>query len=229
MQKPFLAADGTSPSTGERRHRRGDAVAAVRTQVELREAEQRAFDLFLQNLVKGTSHLSLGQEAIAAGFANAMNPATCRSAPTGAMRTRSHARGCAGRKGVGELMQRDNGLMRRQGRVHAPHVRGAWGDGFLCDHRRATLPDRCGWRLRPIQARRGRPSRYALSSATAHQYRGLPRGADFAAVWKLPSSLCARTILYMEYTPIGEVTAVKHPAADRAAAYGLEPHSHRRQ
>ena len=26
----------------------------------------------------------------------------------------------------------------------------------------------------------------------------------------------------MEYTPIGEVTAVAHPAADRAAAYGLE-------
>ena len=28
--------------------------------------------------------------------------------------------------------------------------------------------------------------------------------------------------LYMEYTPIGDVTAVEHPAADRAAAYGLE-------
>src|SRR5262249_17752613 len=28
--------------------------------------------------------------------------------------------------------------------------------------------------------------------------------------------------LYMEYTPIGAVTAVPHPAADRAAAYGLE-------
>ncbi|CAN0473334.1 unnamed protein product, partial [Phaeothamnion confervicola] len=40
-----------------------------RSQVTLREAEQRAYDLFLQNLVKGTSHLSLGQEAIAAGFA----------------------------------------------------------------------------------------------------------------------------------------------------------------
>jgi pyruvate dehydrogenase E1 component alpha subunit len=26
----------------------------------------------------------------------------------------------------------------------------------------------------------------------------------------------------MEYTPIGDVTAVKHPAADRAAAYGLD-------
>jgi TPP-dependent pyruvate/acetoin dehydrogenase alpha subunit len=45
-----------------------------RTQLEIREAEQRAFDLFLQNLVKGTSHLSLGQEAVAAGFAVAMKP-----------------------------------------------------------------------------------------------------------------------------------------------------------
>jgi pyruvate dehydrogenase E1 component alpha subunit len=26
----------------------------------------------------------------------------------------------------------------------------------------------------------------------------------------------------MEYTPIGEVTAVEHPAADRASAYGLD-------
>ena len=38
-----------------------------RIQLEIREAEQRAYDLFLQNLVKGTSHLSLGQEAVAVG------------------------------------------------------------------------------------------------------------------------------------------------------------------
>src|SRR6266849_9317962 len=45
-----------------------------RTQMEIRESEQRAYDLFLQNLVKGTSHLSLGQEAIAAACAAAMEP-----------------------------------------------------------------------------------------------------------------------------------------------------------
>src|SRR6266436_4194487 len=45
-----------------------------RMQVEIRESEQRAYDLFLQNLVKGTSHLSLGQEAVAAGCAAAMDP-----------------------------------------------------------------------------------------------------------------------------------------------------------
>ncbi len=43
-----------------------------RLQVEIRDAEKRAYDLFLQNLIKGTSHLSLGQEAVAAGFAVAM-------------------------------------------------------------------------------------------------------------------------------------------------------------
>ena len=45
-----------------------------RMQLELRLCEKRAYDLFLQNLIKGTSHLSLGQEAIAAGFGVAMQP-----------------------------------------------------------------------------------------------------------------------------------------------------------
>ena len=43
-------------------------------QLDLRYCEKRAYDLFLQNLIKGTSHLSLGQEAIAAGFGVAMRP-----------------------------------------------------------------------------------------------------------------------------------------------------------
>jgi len=42
--------------------------------LEMRHMEKRAYDLFLQNLVKGTSHLSLGQEAIAAAFGVAMRP-----------------------------------------------------------------------------------------------------------------------------------------------------------
>ena len=85
-----------------------------RTQVRLREAEQRAFDLFLQNLVKGTSHLSLGQEAIAAGFAVAMQKGDL-SFCTYRGHAHTLARGVPVEKVLGELMSRDNGLMRGKG------------------------------------------------------------------------------------------------------------------
>jgi acetoin:2,6-dichlorophenolindophenol oxidoreductase subunit alpha len=40
-------------------------------------------------------------------------------------------------------------------------------------------------------------------------------------VWKLPVIFVCENNLYMEYTPIASVTAVRNPAADRAPAYGL--------
>ena len=66
---PAAATPGLNDDIGEELRLR-----MFRMQVEIREAEQRAYDLFLQNLVKGTSHLSLGQEAVAVGFAAAMKP-----------------------------------------------------------------------------------------------------------------------------------------------------------
>src|SRR5579863_3005245 len=82
-----------------------------RMQVELRESEQRAYDLFLQNLVKGTSHLSLGQEAVATGFAAAMEPGDLTFCT---YRGHAHtlARGVPMERVLGELMGRDNGLLR---------------------------------------------------------------------------------------------------------------------
>jgi len=64
-----------------------------RSQFALRAFETRAYDMFLENLVKGTSHLSLGQEAIAAGFATAMKKDDWTSRPIAATRTPSRA-GC---------------------------------------------------------------------------------------------------------------------------------------
>ena len=43
-----------------------------RKMLDARYFEQMAYDLFMAGLVAGTSHLAIGQEAIAAGFAHAM-------------------------------------------------------------------------------------------------------------------------------------------------------------
>ncbi len=45
---------------------------------------------------------------------------------------------------------------------------------------------------------------------------------NYAAVFKLPVVFVCENNLYMEYTPISQITAVENPAADRASAYGLE-------
>src|SRR5258707_11767958 len=83
-------------------------------QVEIRYCEKRAYDLFLQNLVKGTSHLALGQEAVAAGFAAAMSEDDY-SFCTYRGHHHTLARGAPMLAVLGELMGRQCGLMKGKG------------------------------------------------------------------------------------------------------------------
>jgi len=189
-----------------------------RIQVEIREAEQRAFDLFLQNLVKGTSHLSLGQEAIAAGFAAAMQPGDL-SFCTYRGHAHTLARGVPIEKVLGELMQRDNGLMRgKGGSMHLTSAEhGVMGSYAIIG---AHLPIACGaaWRA---QYKGAKDVSVCFFGDGTTNIGAFHESLNFAAVWKLPVIFVCENNLYMEYTPISDVTAVAHPAADRAAAYGL--------
>ncbi len=190
-----------------------------RLQVELRESEQRAYDLFLQNLVKGTSHLSLGQEAVAAGFAAAMEPGDLTFCT---YRGHAHtlARGVPIEKVLGELMGRDNGLLRgKGGSMHLTSVeRGVMGSYAIVG---AHIPIACGaaWRA---QYKGSKDITVCFFGDGTTNIGAFHEGLNLAAVWKLPVVFVCENNLYMEYTPIGKVTAVPNPAADRASAYGLE-------
>src|SRR5437660_1595031 len=189
-----------------------------RMQVEIREAEQRAYDLFLQNLVKGTSHLSLGQEAVAAGCAAAMKPGDL-SFCTYRGHAHTLARGVPIEKVLGELMQRDNGLMRgKGGSMHLTSVdHGVMGSYAIVG---AHLPIACGaaWRA---QFRGDDDVTVCFFGDGTTNIGAFHEALNFAVVWKLPVIFVCENNLYMEYTPIASVTAVEHPAADRASAYGL--------
>lgn len=195
------------------------ALNLYRLQFGLREAEQRAFDLFLQNLVKGTSHLSLGQEAVAAGFAAAMQPGDLTFCT---YRGHAHtlARGVPVEKVLGELMGRDNGLMRgKGGSMHLTSVEhGVMGSYAIVG---AHLPIACGaaWRA---QYRGEKDVSVCFFGDGTTNIGAFHEALNLAVIWKLPVVFVCENNLYMEYTPIGDVTAVKRPAADRAGAYGLE-------
>src|SRR5919201_134415 len=195
-------------------------LTLYRMQVEIRESEQRAFDLFLQNLVKGTSHLSLGQEAVAAGFAAAMKPGDL-SFCTYRGHAHTLARGVPIEQVLGELMQRENGLMRgKGGSMHLTSAEhGVMGSYAIIG---AHLPIACGaaWRA---QYKGHDDVSVCFFGAGTTNIGAFHEALNFAAVWKLPVVFVCENNLYMEYTPIGEVTAVEHPAAERAAAYGLDP------
>jgi acetoin:2,6-dichlorophenolindophenol oxidoreductase subunit alpha len=215
LDKPKNApGTGLNDDIGEEKR-----LELYRSQVNIREAEQRAYDLFLQNLVKGTSHLSLGQEAVAAGFACAMEKGDL-SFCTYRGHAHTLARGVPVEQVLGELMQRDNGLMRgKGGSMHLtsePH--GVMGSYAIIG---AHLPIACGaaWRA---QYKGQKDVTACFFGDGTTNIGAFHEALNFAAVWKLPVIFVCENNFYMEYTPIGDVTAVKNPAGDRASAYGLE-------
>ncbi len=195
------------------------ALEMYRKMTEMRLFEKRAHDLFLQNLVKGTTHLGTGQEAVAAGVSQAMNDDDYVFTT---YRGHNHvlARGTPMTPVMAELLGRENGLMHGKG-----------GSMHLLDVSRGVLG---------AYAIIGAQLVIANGSAWSAKYRGtgqvtvcfLGDGAtnigafhealNLAAIWELPVVFICENNQYMEYTPIGSVTPVPRPAADRAASYGLE-------
>jgi TPP-dependent pyruvate/acetoin dehydrogenase alpha subunit len=195
-------------------------LALFRAQTEIRLFEKRAYDLFLRNLVKGTSHLSLGQEAIAAGFAAAMRRDDYTFAT---YRGHAHtlARGVPMAPVMAELLGRANGLMAgKGGSMHLTSVRHGMMGSYAIVGAHLAIANGAAW---SAQYRGSGQAAVCFFGDGATNIGAFHEALNYAAVYKLPTVFVCENNQYMEYTPIGAVTAVPRPAADRAAAYGREP------
>jgi pyruvate dehydrogenase E1 component alpha subunit len=184
----------------------------------IRATEKAAYDLFMSGLVKGTTHLASGQEAVAVGASAALRPddyvfATYRG------HHHAIARGASPEACLAELMSRATGLCGgKGGSMHltsaANHMLGSYA--IVGAH----LPIACGaaWSAR---LRGSGQVAVAFFGDGATNIGAFHEALNLAAVWKLPVLFVCENNLYMEYTPIKSVTAVPQPAAGRAPAYDL--------
>jgi len=195
----------------------GELVHLYRTMVKIRRCEEAIARLFNDGLVYGTVHLSIGQEAVPAGFC-----AELRASDYLTTTYRGH--GWALAKGVSldgfiaELFGRETGICRGRG-----------GSMHLCDMRVGLIG---------ASGIVGGGLPLAVGSALAAQVRGVDAVAvaDFgdgatnigtfhesvnlAAAWRLPVIFVCENNLYGEFTPARD-TCLLANLADRAAAYGI--------
>jgi pyruvate dehydrogenase E1 component alpha subunit len=184
----------------------------------IRRTEQAAQNLFLAGLVKGTTHLAAGHEAVAVGASAALRDddyvfATYRG------HHHAIARGATPEECLAELMSKATGVCKAKGgSMHLTKAsRNMLGSYAIVG---AHLPMAAGaaW---SAKLRGSDQVAVAFFGDGATNIGAFHEALNLAAVWRLPVLFICENNLYMEYTPIGSVTAVENPAADRAGSYRM--------
>ena len=185
----------------------------------LRRFEERIDSLYRQGLVHGPVHLGLGQEAVAVGAAAVLSPTDYS---LGTYRGHAHAlaRGAPPDAVLAELLGRQGGICGgKGGSMHITSVaHGYYGSYAIVG---AHLPVACGLAWAAKIRRSGQVTACFFGDGTTN-IGAFHEAVNLAAVWRLPVVFVCENNWYMEYTPIGDVIPVALPAADRAAAYGLD-------
>jgi acetoin:2,6-dichlorophenolindophenol oxidoreductase subunit alpha len=186
--------------------------------VLIRRTEKAAQDLFLAGLVKGTTHLAAGQEAVAVGAAAALRDddyvfATYRG------HHHAIARGATPEACLAELMSKVTGLCgAKGGSMHLTYAQGNMLGSYAIVGSHLPMAAGAAW---SAQLRGTDQVAVAFFGDGATNIGAFHEALNLAAVWRLPVIFLCENNLYMEYTPISSVTAVAQPAADRAVAYNL--------
>jgi pyruvate dehydrogenase E1 component alpha subunit len=195
-----------------------DLLGLYEQMAVIRKTEEAAHKLFLAGLVKGTTHLAAGHEAVAVGASAALRPDDYVFAT---YRGHHHviARGATPEECLAELMSKATGSCGgKGGSMHLTKAdAGMLGSYAIVG---AHLPMAAGAAWSALLRGSGQVA-VAFFGDGATNIGAFHETLNLAAVWKLPAIFVCENNLYMEYTPIASVTAVPNPAADRAPSYRL--------
>jgi pyruvate dehydrogenase E1 component alpha subunit len=204
----------TSPTTPPSLEERVDWLQAMR---EIRLFEEEIQRLFARGMLRGSTHLCQGQEAVSVGACRALrrdDTMTCTYRGHGAVL----AKGAPLDRAFGEMLGRAGGLCEgKGGSMHLTDTSvGAYGSFAIVG---AHLPIANGLAL--AARRRG-------SDAVSVSFFGdgstnigaFHEALNLASIWKLPVIFICENNLYGEYSPIARTTPVES-LADRADAYAM--------
>lgn len=206
----MLKTDVQSLSLEVRQH-------ALRRMMEIRAAEERIQGLFLENLVRGTTHLCIGQEACSVGVAQVLQPGdtvTCTY--------RGHGHALAMGMSLKDLMAETMGKVSgacggKGGSMHMTNASlGLLGANAIVA---AQLPIAVGAAL-TAQTKKTRNIAVTFFGEGAINIGAFHESLNLAAVWNLPVLFICENNLYGEYSPMHATTAVDD-VAERAAAYHM--------
>ncbi|MDO8389695.1 MAG: thiamine pyrophosphate-dependent dehydrogenase E1 component subunit alpha [Actinomycetota bacterium] len=194
-----------------------DAAALLAMMLRIRMFEDKVMDLFSQNLVRGSTHLCQGQEAVTVGVCSVLrhvDTMTCTYRGHGAV----IAKGAPLAACFGELLGRAGGLCRgKGGSMHfADFSVGAIGSNAIVG---AHLPITVGAALASSYLGDDRVA-VSFFGDGATNIGAFHEALNLASVWKLPAVFVIENNQYGEYSPLRSTTPIDR-LARRADAYGM--------
>lgn len=191
----------------------------LKKMIVTRACEERIQELFLENVIRGTTHLCIGQEGVSVGMAAVVD---VERGDTVTCTYRGHGHALALGMGLkplmAELLGKEEGCSRGKGgsmHLHDMAI-GLIGTFAIVG---AGLPISNGAALTAQLKGTGAISIALFGDGTAN-IGTWHEAVNLAAVWNLPSIFICENNLYGEYTRFEETSPVEN-LADRAAGYGI--------
>jgi pyruvate dehydrogenase E1 component alpha subunit len=195
-------------------------IGIYRTMVRIRKFEEKALKLFEANVLRGSVHLCIGQEAIASTVCSRLSK---DDYITSTHRGHGHciAKGAKTDLAMAELMGKATGYCKgKGGSMHIADVtEGNLGANAIVG---AGIPIATGGGL-AAKLRGSKQAVVCFFGDGASNQGAFHEGINLAAVWKLPVVFICENNLYGISVHTRESTSVEN-IADRAAAYNIPGH-----